>query len=400
MVLIAPETLEKLKHAAPVVNSLEGLEQEMSSILNRKGLSDHNKWVTYEQVLQKYLRGRNPAPDALPQALLQALPDALSQAQPESEPIMHEAIVRSFGNNGQLTRKATGLLDMLSRCPYISWDEVGAVTIHGTFIRGSHIIDLINDVLRSRQGSSPAGWEAFARVLASLNVPREYVVNDSRWAYIQNIQNRSREGRETAIKRPRGRSSSSSSISSEEEDVGRVQGRPSVSHPPRSPDITDDESSLDYSIDFPIVEERQASKRKHLEPFWPHQNFDLRAEKSSHVRQSSPSPRAQAPSRRVTKRGLEIQPWDRDNFDVFASKRRRRRGHNAPLPAPRALKRRRSGDIDVPEVVQRTKKRKQHSVLASNLADRRQRKRKIETNVFANRPVPRKKIKWQSLRLR
>ena len=55
MVLIAPEALDKLKSTpAPLVNSLETIDTEMSVLLNNKKLNDHDKWILYEQILQKY----------------------------------------------------------------------------------------------------------------------------------------------------------------------------------------------------------------------------------------------------------------------------------------------------------------------------------------------------------
>jgi hypothetical protein len=61
------------------------------------------------------------------------------------------------------------------------------LAIGGNIIPGSNIVDLLNDVLRDRRSSSPIGWEPFARLLAFLNIPREFIHNNQRWDYIQRL---------------------------------------------------------------------------------------------------------------------------------------------------------------------------------------------------------------------
>ena len=399
MVLISPDMLEKLKRAvpeAPLVNALAPLEQEMSSILSAKGLTDHDRWVQYEQVLQKYLAsvGRNNT-------------STIHTTESGDEAgLMQDDIVRSFGNNSQLTRKARGLLEILKRSPHISWDDVGTVTMHEVTLAGSNIIDLLNDVLRSRQRSAPRGWQAFARILASLNVPREYIVNESRWTYIQNIQNHYIEDApRTSLKRR-----------AAVEPEGRVRKVNRVLPPPgyATPDLTDDDDSdvaslhtsnftEDQSDETSDIEFEQyigprvAEKRKLFESLWPTSNFDLQSTKRRRRQRRRPPTTAGANS--STKRKLVPENWERDNFDVYPEKRRRRRGNDVPAPQRRAPKRRARSVIQAPDRVGSTKRSKIESSLAEFLNDRRRRKRKAVTNALSNYPVARKKVKWGTVRL-
>ena len=39
----------------------------------------------------------------------------------------------------------------------------------------SNIIDLVNDVIRHRNGSEPTGWQAFAEGLRDMNIPQDVI---------------------------------------------------------------------------------------------------------------------------------------------------------------------------------------------------------------------------------
>lgn len=48
-------------------------------------------------------------------------------------------------------------------------------------IKGSHILDLINDALRKRKSLNPVGAKDFSKPLAKLKRPHELVSNPDRW---------------------------------------------------------------------------------------------------------------------------------------------------------------------------------------------------------------------------
>jgi hypothetical protein len=43
--------------------------------------------------------------------------------------------------------------------PNISWSEKGELKYKGETVRGSNVVDLVNDVLRKRKYFNPQGWE-------------------------------------------------------------------------------------------------------------------------------------------------------------------------------------------------------------------------------------------------
>ena len=60
-------------------------------------------------------------------------------------------------------------------------------------ITGSHVVDLVNDILRHRTGFEPVGWSVFARGLAQMNVPENIVRNPQRQSAIREFKTRVRE---------------------------------------------------------------------------------------------------------------------------------------------------------------------------------------------------------------
>jgi hypothetical protein len=45
--------------------------------------------------------------------------------------------------------------------PNIDWSEKGELKYKGETVRGSNMVDLVNDVLRKRKYFNPQGWETF-----------------------------------------------------------------------------------------------------------------------------------------------------------------------------------------------------------------------------------------------
>ncbi|KAF4529357.1 hypothetical protein B566_EDAN017369 [Ephemera danica] len=175
-------------------NEFESLDSEMNKILEAKGKSDYEKWQEYNQVLQKYLRQYEKVKEPIKIPLeneveeqSQELPQTTEQPVSTVTDPVFSTMVSSFAKGHKYRNKAEVLYGILSRSPDISWDQSGRVYVKDQVIRGSNIVDLMNDIVRSRQGNPPTGWEQFASVLASINIPREYVGNDQRWNYILSL---------------------------------------------------------------------------------------------------------------------------------------------------------------------------------------------------------------------
>jgi hypothetical protein len=55
--------------------------------------------------------------------------------------------------------KAQLLLKKMKSSPDNSWNEKGELKYKGETVRGSNVVDLVNDVLRKRKYFNPQGWE-------------------------------------------------------------------------------------------------------------------------------------------------------------------------------------------------------------------------------------------------
>ena len=59
----------------------------------------------------------------------------------------------------------------------ISWNDNGQLVLDGSTIPNSNIVDIVNDIMRKRKGFNPEHSSTFAKALAKINVPEDYVRN-------------------------------------------------------------------------------------------------------------------------------------------------------------------------------------------------------------------------------
>lgn len=173
---------EVLQKTSSDSSPLSKLDKELYDILHDKKSPDREKWMRYNQVLQRFLylthENRQPIPLSVVEAtsadtVKDGLADVLLSTVPE-----------------RYKRKAEKLYALLKKAPQkIEWTKEGVVSINGEVKQGTHIIDLVNDALRSRKNFNPEGWQDFATTLRQLNVPQELVGNVNRWNYKQRKQN-------------------------------------------------------------------------------------------------------------------------------------------------------------------------------------------------------------------
>ena len=60
----------------------------------------------------------------------------------------------------------------------IHWNDRGELIYHGKAIPSTHIVDLIRDIVKGRKSFDPHGWQYFARGLAKINTPHNWIGND------------------------------------------------------------------------------------------------------------------------------------------------------------------------------------------------------------------------------
>ena len=177
----------------------------MGDILSSKQLDDEQKAKRYNQVLQCYLTYYNKRNKRKGQALHVKLttpktvetpkPEESEQSQvppTEVETIpsaVEEEVIKSLPR--LYKSGARQLLDKLKQNrDVLHWKEKGELTYENKSISGSHVVDLVNDILRHRKGFEPVGWSVFARGLARLNVPENLVHNHQRQNVIREFKTR------------------------------------------------------------------------------------------------------------------------------------------------------------------------------------------------------------------
>ena len=62
----------------------------------------------------------------------------------------------------------------------ISWNNNGWLVSDESTIPNSNIVNLVNDLMRKRKGFNPEHSNTFAKALAKINVPEDYVRNPDR----------------------------------------------------------------------------------------------------------------------------------------------------------------------------------------------------------------------------
>ena len=191
MILVPENTLERLQQrqqilTPPVTQALKNLNSQMGDILSNKQLDDEAKATLYNQVLQRYLiyydqRKGQPLRVNLttPKPVETPKPDESSEETSKestagSETIPTSAVEQEVIKSVPKLYKAGArqLLDKLKEnSNVLNWNDKGELVYGNKPISGSHMVDLVNDILRHRKGFEPVGWSVFARGLARMHVP-------------------------------------------------------------------------------------------------------------------------------------------------------------------------------------------------------------------------------------
>jgi len=159
MILIDP----KMYRPSMRDKSLSALDTEIDSILNSE-IPHDEKAKRYNAILNKFRAHTNPT---------QAKTPVIDQLEPE--------ILKAVPPNQAY--KAKRLLDHLKKQADVDWSTSGELIYRQRNIPDSNIIDLINDVLKTKSTEAPNGWEAFAKSLE--NAPQELIGNTERRRFIR-----------------------------------------------------------------------------------------------------------------------------------------------------------------------------------------------------------------------
>lgn len=153
----------------PVDEPLGNLDAEMLRTLQSQNLSPDVKIRQYNQILQRYmsLKADRDKPYSL----------EITSAEPSTA--LDETVLKGLPP----TKIEMGrmLLDFIDKQDNIIVEKNKEVTINGTRIPNSNIIDLVHDLVRDRKTHLPAiGSNRFLDALRIANIPLEYIGNKKR----------------------------------------------------------------------------------------------------------------------------------------------------------------------------------------------------------------------------
>ncbi|KAG8175783.1 hypothetical protein JTE90_029267 [Oedothorax gibbosus] len=163
------------------------MDKKMHKILQQKNLEDNEKASLYLQVLQSYVNFQKPTP----KPELEHTEKVPKQDRPHIENVdrsnikeendgikLQEEIKDQLINKVPVRYKNTAeeILSFLKReNTVLSWTPQGEILFKGTLIPRTHIVDLINSLLRKSK-VRPNGQDIFFKGLKETRLPVEFDV--------------------------------------------------------------------------------------------------------------------------------------------------------------------------------------------------------------------------------
>ena len=86
-----------------------------------------------------------------------------------------DSVPKTMQNHAQLL-----IQKLKDHSDVISWNDNEQLVLEGSIVPKSNIVDLVNGVMRKRKGFNPEHSNTFAKALAKINVPEDYVRNPDR----------------------------------------------------------------------------------------------------------------------------------------------------------------------------------------------------------------------------
>jgi hypothetical protein len=123
---------------------MDTLDKKMESILEREDLSTDERLKLYDQSFTQYL---NVHDDHRPRPVVSRMstsPPAVIETE-TTDAIEEEIVPKTMKTKAEL------LVRKMEADPNIAWSEKGELKYKEETVRGSNVVDLVNDVLRKRK---------------------------------------------------------------------------------------------------------------------------------------------------------------------------------------------------------------------------------------------------------
>ena len=205
MALVPQELLETVQSQSnqmtnPVTKMLSSLDREMQLVLERTDIPNDEKAKLYQQTLQQYRAYSDKRKEPVK---ISIIPSANTSSSDNTLHLDSEGQDKLVGSTTSmdgvendvmesvpksLQKKAKLLLSKMKQHEEVDWNDKGELMFHGKPLTGTHMVDLVNDVLRRRKTFTPRGWQQFAQVLSVMNVPQDLIGNKDRWNWMQSLK--------------------------------------------------------------------------------------------------------------------------------------------------------------------------------------------------------------------
>ena len=154
---------------------------------------EYNTYLQQSLMLQEQSDKRNaPAPPPPPPPPLAA---PVTPGAPPEEKAAEESKIKEDYSLWEevkatvpkaMTAKALRLMSRIKHHPNLSWNPQGQLEVNGQTQKGTHIVDLVNDLVRHRtKQDPPEGWTTLGHYLATSHTPRELIGNPERWVWMK-----------------------------------------------------------------------------------------------------------------------------------------------------------------------------------------------------------------------
>lgn len=179
MILVPEENakrFQQLLNLPPTVQTrgtaLTRLDREMSEISNSNSFrDDREKWASYQNVLEQYLRKKNPEKPV-------EKDEGIEKTEEEKEKNLRvEAILQ--GVSKTFRSRAKQILEFVDKTSNIRYTDKGKLVIDDVELPDSNITMLVNCAASNRKSKAPNGMAQFSSALQRAGVPKEFIGNKS-----------------------------------------------------------------------------------------------------------------------------------------------------------------------------------------------------------------------------
>ena len=167
-------------------------DQKLEDVLELSDLPADTQMKLFDQQAQRWHTYQEKQNQPLPVTMnvvpqdQQDLKDGAQVGVPKSSKDgVEEDILESVPKSMRV--KARWLLQRMKRSDVLNWNDKGELLIDGTAVPGTHLVDLIKDMVHKRKRVPNAtSWQEFATGLRQLHIAQEVVGNPDPWDYITN----------------------------------------------------------------------------------------------------------------------------------------------------------------------------------------------------------------------